>query len=150
MINLVIASKKWHNNGSTLDNILASGIKIVTQEEYFHTEIIFEDIWYGMNTNGLEISILKPLKDNWNYQLITVDEKYRDVILEYLAWASSRQYDWLGAVKSKYSCFPEDTRKYYCTELVCEILQACDVSSVEYLDVATVTPGELWNILDVK
>jgi hypothetical protein len=148
MINLVIASKRYSKTDSRFNTFMADVTKCITESPYYHTEVIFDGLWYSMNTDGMSAGALRPLEDNWDYQLVEVDDKFEDIIRQWFEWTTDKEYDWMGAVRAQYSWFPESKDKYFCTEFVGDLLQACDVRSICTIDTSKLTPGELYELLD--
>lgn len=117
-----------------------------TKSKYCHVEIILEHLWISSNLEGVHIKELKPLKDTYDYfdfDVIITHEQYKN-LMEWLYRQHGKSYDKLGIIMSQLLPFRLDSRdKWFCSELVCKILQLLHVEEVVDNYPFLTSPGDL-------
>lgn len=133
------------------------GCKLIgmwTKSNYSHVEIIIKDLWISSTLEGgVHIKPLQPLKDTYDYYDIEVyvtDYQYMR-IMEWVYKQNKKSYDRLGIMFSQFIPFRFDSRsKWFCSELVCKILQLFYVQEVMDLYPFLTSPGDLAKIYKLE
>ena len=125
-----------------------------TKSNYSHVEIIIKDLWISSTLEGgVHIKPLQPLKDTYDYYDIEVyvtDYQYMR-IMEWVYKQNKKSYDRLGIMFSQFIPFRFDSRsKWFCSELVCKILQLFYIQEVMDLYPFLVSPGDLAKIYKLE
>lgn len=149
LVNLKLAFKKVDKNdlGSYL-------ISKWTKSKYTHVEIIIENNWISSTLEeGVHIKPLRPLKDTYDYYDIKVFvTNYQYLrIMEWVYKQNLKPYDKLGIMFSQFIPFRFDSRsKWFCSELVCKILQLFYVKEVMDHYPFLTSPGDLAKIYKLE
>ena len=102
---------------------------------------------------GVHIKPLQPLKDTYDYYDIEVyvtDYQYMR-ITEWVYKQNKKSYDRLGIMFSQFIPFRFNNRsKWFCSELVCKILQLFHIKEVMDLYPFLVSPGDLAKIYKLE
>ena len=125
-----------------------------TKSNYCHVEIIIKDLWISSTLEeGVHIKPLRPLKDTYDYYDIEVfitDCQYTR-IMEWVYKQNRKSYDRLGILFSQFIPFRFDSRsKWFCSELVCKILQLFYNKEVMDHYPFLTSPGDLAKIYNLE
>lgn len=125
-----------------------------TNSKYCHVEIIIKDLWISSTLEeGVHIKPLRPLKDTYDYYDIEVyvtDYQYIR-IMEWVYKQNKKSYDKLGILFSQLIPFRFDSRsKWFCSELVCKILQLFYIKEVMDHYPFLTSPGDLAKIYNLE
>jgi len=128
-------------------------IKWWTNSNYYHVEIVIDNLWVSAELSGVELHELRPLEDKYDYVDLNVDlskEQYTAL----LKWVGSKdgiRYDYLGVLLS--TILPariDNPNKWFCSEIVVKILQLMLVEEVYDLTPNMITPGYLAKLYGVE
>ena len=130
------------------------GDKIIawkTSSEYSHVEIILEQEWISSMTGvGVHIKKLRPLSAQWRYvtlpKIVMTKERYY-IIMNWIREQEGKEYDSCGIICSQVLPFSIHRKdKWFCSELVCKILQLFGVNEVNDLLPQNESPEDLAKI----
>lgn len=111
-------------------SVLSKTIKVVTNSEYSHVELIIGEHWYGSNINLLgESGITKVHKPKitpkeWKIIDINVTDKQYKEIKQTAEQLVGSGYSFVGAIKSQFSIFDVTTTdEFFCSQYVAYVLK---------------------------
>lgn len=117
-----------------------------TNSKFCHVEIIIDNLWISSNLEGVHIKDLKPLKDTYEYlpiDVVITKQQYKEII-SWIYRQHGKSYDKLGILMAQLLPFRLDNRnKWFCSELVCKILQLLHVEEVIDNYPFLTSPGDL-------
>lgn len=122
---------------------------------YYHVEIILNKKWISASPdeNVYVRDIQSPLKPEWDYMILPpkrICKKTYEAVEEYAFRQNGVKYDMYSIVFSM--VLPWDlncANKWFCSELVVEILRLLGYSVLYDYQPNTISPGKLYNILSV-
>jgi len=125
-------------------------VKWWTNSKYSHCEMIIQDKWLSADPKrGVRLINLKPLKDNWDYVEVEVDEKNTPFVLSFISEQKGKKYDWKGIFFSQLFSFDlHSHNKFFCSELVMGVLQAFNASRAMGKKPHKFSPGDVFNLLN--
>ena len=120
-------------------------IKWWTKSKYAHVELIMGNSWISSSgsTGGLHINELKPLKDNWDYIDVEVDDKLEEV----MKFAKSQQgtgYDYVGIFGIVVNHNIQRKNRWFCSEICTRLLQEFDEPKSLELKPNLISPEDLY------
>ena len=132
---------------------LTTGGRIIswwTRSPYFHVEMIIKDKWISSNADlgGVTVRNLNPLHSNWDYIDVDVDMRHLSTVMSFIESQQDKKYDWKGIVLAQVMQITrgDDQDKWFCSEIVTEILKKFGETRVHHLDSAAIDPGELYEM----
>jgi len=112
-----------------IDTVYDKLISWWTKSKYIHSELIIDNRWITSNPEtGFSINTVRPidyeLYDIIDLGRVKLTSKHMDVINRWLTSLTGTKYDYLGILMSQFLPLSIDNRnKYFCSELVCKLLQ---------------------------
>jgi len=147
-IALVIAEKQ--------NSITSSLIGWWTRSPYSHAELIVGNRWISSRiVTGVRVFDLRPLNDEV-YDYIDLGDIYitkrqLEVFNNWVDYAITLPYDKTGIVFSQFFPFSLDAKnKFFCSEVVCKLLQILGYEEVINKRPQNVSPGDLARIFKFK
>lgn len=149
---LTIALDKRKESIFTKSGLISAIVRWYTKSEYSHVEMIIGDKWIASGNpagTGVSIKELRPLDDdNWDYYNIEVDGRKTKKVMKFLESQVGTSYDWAGIIFGATLDYNiDDKSKWYCSELVAEVLKMYGVNEFQYLETARVTPDNIYQII---
>jgi hypothetical protein len=121
-----------------------------TRSLYSHVEMIIEDSWVSSSpsTGGVTILPLHSVDDSWEYVTVEVDGRHLSQVLRFIEERKDAEYDWWGLfLGNVFGLAVDDRNKFYCSEMMVEILKVFKYEGVESLVSSKTSPGELFKII---
>lgn len=138
-------------------SILSKTIKVVTQSEYSHVELIIKDTWYGSNVNLLGTSgitkIHKPIIKPHEWTIVDIkvsDKQYKEILSTANSLVGSG-YAFMAAIKSQFSSLNVTTQdEFFCSQFIAYILKKHKVLHFVKNEASKYDPGSLMSELNNK
>ena len=143
------AFKKDELNPTIKDKIITKSISLWTKSEYFHCEFFYDNIWYGINTSGVERYKLRPLNHKF-YDYIEIDVDVTPLQLELLEFFINKEflYDWSGIFLSQFIPIGFNREdKWFCSEYLIKVLQILLIKDFILLQPELYSPEDLFHLL---
>ena len=142
---VTLAFRKGHKQ-----DWLSRLIMYFDKSKYDHVEMIIGTVWIGSHLKtGVEVHKLrKPMKDSWDYVRVTVDDNLNHKAVEFINSLQGTRYDYVGAIFGELLGITmlNQYDDYFCSELICSILQEFDSNEVRGLNPVNVSPQELYDL----
>jgi len=118
-------------------------IQLWSWSRYFHSEIIIDGNWIssGPSHGGVYITKLKPLRSEYDYVNIDIDETLVPEVIEWLGTQVGTAYDWTGVFLLGLNSNAHNESKWFCSEICAEVLKRLGVEL--WMDSNQYTPNEL-------
>ena len=129
-------------------NLGAWLVKAWTRSDYYHVELIINDIWISSSpSSGVHSRPLEPLKDTYVYIDVEVDGRRLSRVNKFIKEQEGKNYDWAGIVWAQVFKITrgEHQSKWFCSEIDAEILKRFGKSEINKKS-ATYSPGDLYNL----
>lgn len=130
--------------------IFCSLIKWWTKSPYYHVEMIIGDKWISSNSDmgGVTIRDLQPKHENWDYVEVDIDGRKLSKVWTFIESQQDKSYDWKGIILAQIMKIDraDDQDKWFCSEIVTEILKVFGEEKVKHIDSASIDPGELYEM----
>ena len=129
---------------------------VTRSEHYSHVEIIVGSVWVtALIGKGVVTRRYKPEKHNekYDYIRVPVDPEYWHQGVEYINGIHyDNLYDYLGAFFGNMLHIPfiQDPNKFFCSELVVNVLKKFNEPKVQKLPASMTTPQMLWDLYDKR
>lgn len=149
---ITIALDKRKGSIFTKSGLISAIVRWYTKSEYSHIEMIIGDKWIASGNpagEGVTIKELRPLDyDGWDYYNIEVDGRKTKKIMKFLESQVGTDYDWAGTFFGGTLDYNiDDKSKWYCSELVAEVLKMYGVKEYQNIQTAKVTPDDIYQII---
>lgn len=153
-VDITLAFKKIRKDIPISQNVYSRLIGWKTKSNYSHVEVIINNNWISsVETKGVHVKPLKPLKDEYEYVSLTV-EVTEQQHLDNMTWIykqDKKPYDTYGIVFTQILPLRFESRdKWYCSELTTKILQLYSVQEVIDLYPQTTSPGILAKTFNIE
>lgn len=126
MIIKIASRHKVNPKWSWWDKFQANFVKLWTNGDYFHTEVIIENKWVSAHIkDGVKILDLKELNyEYWHYKELEVDKRYLAEVWLFIKAQEGKPYDKLGIVFAQgFKMNIHHPEKWFCNELVMAIVK---------------------------
>ena len=125
-------------------------ISLFTFSRYNHIEIIIGNKWISSSASqgGVKIHDLRPLKDKFDYIPVEFDGRKYKTIMKFIKEQENKEYDLWGAIIG--GGFDEDVNskdKWFCSELVSEILKRMEIPGFEKVQPARMSPADVYEYI---
>ncbi len=127
----------------------AKVIKYITKSKYSHCELIIDNKWISSDpkVGGAYVNDLRPLTDKYDYITVYVDGATKRKALGFANNQVGKKYDWCGVLCTHlFKIDRENNDKWFCSELVCTLLQKMENPQVKGAKPADLTPQDLYEI----
>ena len=123
-------------------------IKFFTGSKYDHVELIIKDKWISSSPKqgGVKIKPLKPLKESYDYFDIEVDGRRLKRVMNFIYSQEGTDYDYLGVFFVWVNRIQSED-KWFCSEIVSEIMKKFRVEGFRDVIPNTQTPEDIYRII---
>ena len=123
--------------------------------KYYHCELILGDYWITVSPDyGVKLNEIKQLDtDKYDYvplKQINLAQQWYDAIIVYIRSETSDDYDTLGIILNQIFGFNIKTKKWFCSELVADILMRLGYEELKGHCSYEFSPQDLYDIFTGK
>jgi hypothetical protein len=122
----------------------------LTHSKYDHSEIIIGTVWVGAHFKGGVTTrrVTTPLHRDWDYIDVPINPKFNHKAVLFINAVRGNKYDYLGAIVGEGLNLPpfNHKNKYFCSELVTNIMQQFDSAEVKGINPVSISPQELYDL----